>query len=68
MSNKYNKPWRVEYQTCDWRGNPLSKPYTVACIRDCEDKIMVETDMGAYGPDGETAEYIVKCVNERKDD
>lgn len=69
--NPYNKPWRVEYETRDWRGNvlpnPYPKPYTVMTIRDCNSKIVVETDMGAYAPDAETAEYIVKCVNERED-
>ena len=68
MANKYNKPWSVEYETNDWRGDPLPKPHEVTYIRDCNGNPIVETDMGAYGPDAETAEYIVKCVNEREDD
>jgi hypothetical protein len=66
MSNKYNKPWRVEYHTHNWKEESLPKPHEVACIRDCFDIKIVETDMGAYGPDATTAEYIVKCVNERE--
>lgn len=62
MDNKYNKPWKVEY--C---GVGSKSVYDIR-VRDCNGKIVVETDGGYYPPDAETAEYIVKCVNERGDD
>ena len=65
MKNKFNKPWKVVYNTHDWRDVPLPKPYSVLNIVDCNGTHILETDIGVYPPDAETAEYIVKCVNER---
>ena len=67
MNNKYNKPWKVEYDTHDWRGVPYTEPYEVSNIRDCNNTVIINTDGGVYGLNAETAEYIVKCVNEAKE-
>lgn len=72
IKNKYNKPWKVEYKR-HWKTNEIE----VYCdtgdkimdkIINCDGKTVVETDLGIYNPDWETAEYIVKCVNERKEE
>ena len=71
MSNKYNKPWKVDYEidfeTEKPRLDEDGKKIIMGII-DCDDKNIIQTDCGYYPPDAETAEYIVKCVNERKDD
>jgi len=70
MSNKYNKPWKVIYLT-HWNTGEFviqDGKKLVEKIVDNEDVILVETDCGAYFLDADTAEYLVKCVNERKDE
>ena len=55
---------------------PPPRPWHVELSDDGEDcygilgadgRRVIETDSGVYPPDIETAEFIVKCVNERKE-
>lgn len=50
------RPWRVVVD--EWGCNGIvAADGTIVC----------ETDSGYYSPDTETAEFICKCVNERKE-
>jgi len=69
--NKYNKPWKVIYSET-WDTNEIvvsdKGVKIVEEIIDCIGNQVVRTDLGVYHLDQETAEYLVKCVNEREDD
>lgn len=69
-NNPYNKPWKVVYVIYWKTGEPeiYDGKKTVYSIVDCDDREIIETDMGVYGPNEEIAEYIVRCVNEREED
>lgn len=56
------RPWRVEIER--WGGDGDEEClgiYAADGVR------VIVTDSGFYPPDIETAEFIVKCVNERKE-
>jgi len=69
-TNKYSKPWKVIYETYWQTGGIVitDGKKVVKAIVDCNSTTLVDTDSGVYTLDVETAEYLVKCVNERKDD
>ena len=73
MENKYKLPWKVVYDQ-HWSYNDkrewgpwggIIQPLCVVNIVDCDGHRIVETDLGIYPPEPETAEFIVKCVNEK---
>ena len=69
-TNKHNKPWKVIYEKYWQTGESVvtDGKKVVKAIVDCNSTTLVDTDSGVYTLDVETAEYLVKCVNEREDD
>ena len=69
-TNKHNKPWKVIYEKYWQTGGIVitDGKKVVKTIVDCNSTTLVNTYSGVYALDAETAEYLVKCVNEREDD